>query len=204
LSTTGTQSVYGIFDRMPASASVTLTRANLVAQTLTAESAAASGLPQGILFGTNNAVSLVSSSGWYDDLLSGGQRVITNPALLYGAFLTTLNTPPGSNCGGQFSSTFLELNYATGGTFSSPQLDVNGSGTITAADTINGSNPVGINLGNHYGSAPVLLGVPKPGGPNPGPGLKIFKKTITLSNGTQTIINELLNAPPRSSWWQIQ
>jgi type IV pilus assembly protein PilY1 len=198
LNTTQTQSVYGIFDRMPAT-NVTLTRANLTAQSISVVSAATAGLPQGILLGTNNTVSLVSSSGWYDDLLPGGQRVITNPALLYGAFLATLNTPPGSTCGAQFSSDFLELNYATGGTFSSPQLDINNSGTVNNTDMYNGAAPIGLVLGPGYASEPVILGHT----PGPGPG-NPYKKSITLSNGTQKVPTEQNNTPPRSSWWQIQ
>jgi type IV pilus assembly protein PilY1 len=203
LSTTQTQTVYGVIDRSPPSGT-TLTRANLVKQTLSLVPASVSGLPEAILTGTNNTVSLVTSSGWYDDLLSGGQRVITSPGLINGAFITTLNTPPGAACGGQFQAGFLELNYATGGIFSSPQLDVTGNGVINSADNYNGQAPVGFLLGGPgggYGSRTVITHRPSAGctGTNCNVG-----KQVKLSNGSTSGVTEKSNSTPRNSWWQLQ
>ncbi|MBB5199961.1 PilC/PilY family type IV pilus protein [Glaciimonas immobilis] len=78
------QAIYGIWDK-PVNTLVP-TRTNLQAQTLTA----ATG---GMLTDTTTAVNWNTKFGWYDDLPVAGQRVVTAPGLLNGAFMATLNTP---------------------------------------------------------------------------------------------------------------
>ena len=195
LSGTQVQSVYGILDS-PTGSGYPYQRSNLQSQTLTLVTAAQSGLPQDILTATNSRVDFSSKVGWYDDLPTAGQRVMTDPQLLNGAFITTLNTPPSTSCGIQAAPVLLELNYATGGAFSQPQLDVNGNLVIDLNDAYNGSNPVGVGLGTAgYGSSPTILG------PNKS---NQMVKNITLSNGTQPSILNPNNNTHSIAWWQIQ
>ncbi|MBS0444969.1 MAG: pilus assembly protein PilY [Proteobacteria bacterium] len=192
-----TQTVYGIWDQ-PGAAQV-FTRTNLQQQTLTLVSAATSGLPQDILTDTNATVNFGTQVGWYADLPVGGQRVTTDPQLLNGTFLTTLNQPPASGCGAAPTAMLLELTYANGGAFALPQLDVNGNLAIDANDLYLGRVPVGIGAGSMrssgYASAPAIRG-PNTAGQ--------MVKSITLSTGQQATIINPNNNPRTASWWQIQ
>ena len=192
LSSTQTQSVYGVWDRpIPVT---TLHRSNLQAQTLTLVTAATSGLPQDILTDTSLAVNWGTNYGWYTDLPIPGLRIITNPLLINGSFIATLNAPPSSPCG-VASSMLLDINYKTGGAFPAGQLDINGSGTIDASDQYNGKNPVGIGLLAGYASAPVNVGINSS---------NYMTQLITMSTGQQVSVINPSNTSRQTAWWQIQ
>lgn len=193
LTSTATQSIYGIWDKEEVT--TVATRSMLTAQTLTALSAASTGLPQDVLTDTRNTVEWATKLGWYIDLIVPGQRVVTQPQLLNGAFLTALNTPPANSCTAGFSSDFLEVNYINGGSFDTPQLDINGDHSITETDHVSGANPnpVGVKIGGGFLSTPTPV-------KNKGR----IGKIGTLSAGNQPVIQDLDNAKKRTSWWQVQ
>ncbi|KTD56419.1 pilus assembly protein [Legionella shakespearei] len=193
LSTTQTQTIYGIWDK-PLTSS-TITRTDLQQQTLSLIAPATSGLTNTILTVTSNSINWNSKLGWYADLPVAGQRLITTPELISGAFIATLNTPPLSVCGVGFSSMLLELNYLNGGSFLRAQIDLNGDGAFDSGDQYNGSYPVGISLSNSYANSPTVLG------PNSNNQMVIL---ITQSNGTQTSIINPNNTPRKVGWWQLQ
>ena len=186
------QTVYGVWDK-PASTLV-LKRLNLQSQTISLVTAATSGLAQDILTDTTNAIGWLSTYGWYDDLPVPGQRIITDPQLINGSFITTLNAPPAVPCGIP-SSMFLDINYQTGGAYTNNQLDINGSGSITTADQYKGSSPVGIGLLPGYASSPASVGLNKNNN---------MVQIVTMSNGQQVSIINLNNATRQTGWWQIQ
>lgn len=191
LTSTQTQSVYGIWDQ---TASIsTKTRSNLQSQTLSLVTTTVSHLPKSILMSTANNVDWTIKQGWYADLPIAGQRVITNSQLINGSFLTTLNTPPATTCGLP-SSMFLDINYLTGGSFGGSQLDINGDGFINSSDQYGGANPVGIGLANGYASAPTTVG------PNSNDNIVHL---ITLSTGQQVGIINLNRATRQTGWWEI-
>ena len=193
LTSTQTQSIYGVWDR-PNNTSQVLTRANLQAQTLTLVSTQVSGLPESILTDTSLAVSWGTNFGWYEDLPTPGQRVITNPLLINGSFITTLNTPPATACG-TASSMFLDINYLTGGAFPQPQLDILGTGVISSKDQYKGLNPVGVGLLAGYASAPTNVGINQNNNET---------QLITMSTGQQvSVINPNMTSR-QSAWWQLQ
>ena len=193
LASTATQSIYGIWDK-PNNTTVA-SRPTLTSQTLSALSASTTGLPQDVLIDTRNTVNWQTKFGWTIDLIVPGQRIVTQPQLLNGAFLTALNTPPANSCTAVFSSDFLEVNYATGGSFDTPQLDINGDLSITSTDKVSGPNPnpVGVKIGGGFLSTPTPL-------KNNGK----IEKIGTLSAGNQPVIQDLDNAKKRTSWWQVQ
>lgn len=192
LSSTQTQSVYGVWDRP--TPVTTLARANLQAQTLTLVTTATSGLPQSILTDTSLAVNWGTNYGWYTDLPVPGQRIITTPLLINGSFIATLNTPPSTPCG-TASAMLLDINYKTGGAFTTPQLDINASGTVTSSDVYTTLNPVGIGLTGGYASAPVNVGVNSS---------NYATQLITMSTGQQVSIINPNNASRQTAWWQLQ
>jgi Tfp pilus assembly protein, tip-associated adhesin PilY1 len=201
------QSVYGVWDK--SGAATVYTRTNLQQQTLNLVTAATSGLPQDILTDTSNAVNWGTQVGWYEDFPTAGERVVVNPGLLNGSFQATLNTPPSNLCSAGYSAMFLDINYSSGGAFQQPQLDVNGSGVINAANNYNGTNPVGIALRPGFASQGVIL-TSSPnssgtgGGPGPAPAgfaYVMFTDPITGKHYWKLIP---LNSKPRLAWWQIQ
>ena len=191
LTSTQYQSIYGVWDRPSAA---TFMRSDLQQQTLTLVTAATSGLPQDILLDTKNSVDLITKFGWYIDMLNPGQRTVTDPKLNGGAYLTTLNTPPSNSCTGLFSSMFLELNYANGGAFLTPQLDINGSMTINAADAYNGNDPVGVGLPSDSGfaSSPIILTTGK------------YRRKLITTSVRQLSVLDPRSSPIRSTWLQLQ
>lgn len=191
-----TQTMYGVWDKPVAN--ITFTRTNLQAQTLSLITADASGLDQDIITSTGNNIGWATKVGWYVDLITAGQRVVTQPQLLNNAVLTTLITPPVNVCDNTFVSRFLELNYLTGGAFFNPQLDINNDGIINTSDSYNGAYPVGIGLidGGGFTSAPTILsGVDANGN-------KV--KLLTHSTGAQSAIVNPNTSSRMISWWQIQ
>jgi type IV pilus assembly protein PilY1 len=203
---TQTQSVYGVWDK-PATTG-TYVRSNLQQQTLSKVNKATSGLSLDVLTATANTVDWSTQFGWYTDLPVAGQRIVTNPDLVNGAFIATLNTPPLSACGTTFSSMLLELNYMNGGAFTSAQIDVNGDGAFNSADQYNGKYIVGISLANSYATAPVILG------PNRNNNIVILITQSTASTGSSggsnTVVGNqstILNpntAPRKTGWWEIR
>ena len=202
------QSVYGVWDKP--GATTTFTRTNLQQQTLNLVTAATSGLPQDILTDTSNTVNWGTQVGWYEDFPTPGQRVVVNPGLLNGSFQATLNTPPSNLCNAGYTAMFLNINYLSGGAFQQPQLDVNGSGIINAANNYNGSNPVGIALRPGFASQGVILtsgpntSGTSGGGSNPAPagfGYAMFTDPNTGKHYWKLVP---LNQVPRTAWWQIQ
>ncbi len=188
-----TQTVYGVWDK-PLTSS-TYTRSDLQQQTLTLVAPATSGLSVSILTVTANTINWNNKVGWFTDFAVAGQRIVTNPELINGAFIATLNTPPLTTCGIGFSSMLLELNYLTGGSFLRAQIDTNGDGGFDIQDQYNGAYPVGISLSSSYANSPTVLG------PNKDNNMVIL---ITQSNGVQTSIINPNTTPRKIGWWQLQ
>lgn len=191
LSTTQTQTAYGIWDKGSA---IPSTRANLQQQTLSLVPKAISGFPQDILTDTSNVVDFVTKVGWYADLVVPRQRFMTTASLLNGQFVSTLNTPPTSACSASPNAMLLELSYKTGGASAQPILDANGDGTFGSADQYAGKNPVGLAIGQGYASSPTFLFPPN----------KPIKKNITLSGGTMSSVINKNSSKTTTSFWQIQ
>lgn len=189
---TQTQTIYGILDTPQSN--VTYTRTNLQQQTLNTVSTLVSGLSVAALTASSTPVNWRSQVGWYDDLVISGQRVITNPTIYNGAFITTLNTPPLEICSGTFSSMLLELNFLTGGAFQTHRIGgVNADGTFS--NEYSYANLVGIELSSSFANAPTLIG------PNQGNNIVLL---ITQANGSQSAILNPNNTPRKVGWWQLQ
>lgn len=192
LITTQTQTIYGVLD-VPQS-NVTYTRTNLQQQTLNTVSTTTSGLSTPILTASSTPLNWHSQYGWYDDLVVPGQRVVTNPTINNGAFISTLNTPPLNACSGSFTSMLLELNFLTGGAFPNQQMGgVNANGTLN--NDYSYPNLVGVQLSNSFANAATLLG------PNQGNNIVLL---ITQSNGSQSAILNPNSTPRKIGWWQLQ
>jgi len=203
LSTTGVQSMYGIFD--PPTASVPPlgfagipTRMNLVQQTL-ANDVTASGTQVRIVPTVQPVTLPQPNRGWFVDLsLAIGERIITDPEIESGGGVVfTTYQPNTSLCVGGGSAWLMVFNYATGGSFPLPELDTNSDGKLDSSDTgSTGANPVGMSLGPVYASAVTFL----PSGGGTGGTMKL---TSVSSNNVDSILDRG-RAKQRISWWEIR
>jgi len=202
ISTTGVQSLYGIFDP-PTGSSSPLgfagipNRSNLVQQQLANDTT--SGGVQVRIVPTVLPVTLPTNRGWFVDLsLAPGERMITDPQIESGGGVVfTTYQPNTSQCVGGGSAWLMVFNFATGGSFPLPELDVNSDGKLDASDAgSSGNNPVGMLLGPVYASAPTLL----PGGSGIGGTLKL---TSVSSNNVDSVLDRG-RAKQRISWWEIR
>ena len=206
LTTTGVQSVYGIFDP-PTGASPPLgfagipTRSNLVQQQLVSDVTATNSAVRDVLY--PQPVTLPTPNrGWFVDLsLLSGERVVTDPELEAGGGLVlTTYQPNPSACNGGGSAWLMVFNFATGGSFPQPELDTNGDGKLTSDDAgMLGSNPVGMSLGAVYASQATLL----PIGTSLG-GTQGTVKQVSVSSNNVDSVFDRGGAKTRVSWWEIR
>ncbi|MBV9725294.1 MAG: pilus assembly protein PilY [Gammaproteobacteria bacterium] len=205
LSTTQTQTLYGIYDP-PTGATPPIGfagvphRVNLQAQVLAMESVNGSSVRT---VPTPSAVPLPPTAGavrgWYMDLsLDPGERVVTDPEIeAGGGVVFTTYQPSSSVCSGGGSAWLMVLNFATGAAFPLPELDVTGDGKLNQGDVpASGNVPVGMLLGSVYASTPTLL----PGGG----ALGGTSKLTSLSNGTVDSVLDRGRAKRRISWWEVR
>jgi type IV pilus assembly protein PilY1 len=203
LSTTGVQSMYGIFDPPTASApplgfAGIPTRANLVQQVMANDTTA--GGVQVRIIPTVLPVTLPQPNrGWFVDLsLALGERIITDPEIESGGGVVfTTYQPNTSQCVGGGSAWLMVYNYATGGSFPLPELDTNNDGKLDSSDVgSTGVNPVGMSLGPVYASAVTFL----PSGGGTGGTMKL---TSVSSNNVDSVLDRG-RAKQRISWWEVR
>jgi type IV pilus assembly protein PilY1 len=231
ISNANVQSIYGIYDPPTGYTTPPMRMSDLVQQTLSPATAGSLN----VLTATNNPVTIPINKGWYVDLhilsngttgsvTDSGERVINDPRLESGGelVLTTYQPipPTTGSCTTGGSSKLLVMNFATGGSFTTPQFDLNGDGIINHSDTVvpagstNGMAvaPVGLLLGNVFASAPTIrsgsfeggtgialitesaVGAQPPGTPAPPGGTKPKVQGIILKGRLSA----------RTAWWEIR
>ena len=89
---------------------------------------------------TQNPVTIPTNRGWYVDFgLAAGERLITNPQIeAGGGVVVTSYQPNVSSCTGGGNSWLTVLNFATGGSFPLPELDINNDGFLNTGDVATG------------------------------------------------------------------
>jgi type IV pilus assembly protein PilY1 len=206
LATAGVQSLYGIFDAPTGSASPLgfngiPTRSNLAQQTVATSTVSSSTGPITVLVEpTVNPVNLPTQRGWYLDFnLASGYRFVTNPQIESGGILVvTAYQPNSSPCTSGGNSWLLAVNYATGGSFPAPILDVANSGQLNSTNqAADGLNPVGVYLPGVYASEPTIV-QKNCTGPDCG------AKVTQLSNGQEYVPSEAGGMTQRNAWWEVR
>jgi type IV pilus assembly protein PilY1 len=201
LSTTQTQSLYGMFDPPTGSApplgfTGIPTRSNLVQQMLASDTA--SGVPVRTVPSVS-PVTLPLNRGWFVDFnLASGERMVTDPEIeAGGGVVLTTYQPNSSSCTGGGHAWLMVFNYANGASFPLPELDVNSDGKLNSSDVAtSGSNPVGVSLGSVYASTPTIL----PGGGSVGGANKL----TSVSSGAVDSVLDRGRAKQRISWWEVR
>jgi type IV pilus assembly protein PilY1 len=202
LTSTATQTLYGIFDA-PTVASPPLgfsgipTRSNLVQQTMSASTVG--GVSVRIETAVN-AVTLPANRGWYVDFtLAAGERMVTDPRIeTGGGVVLTTYQPNTDSCLGGGNAWLMVFNYATGGSFPLPELDVNNDGKLNSNDTAAGKNPIGEYLGNVFASTATII---PSGGGNTDNGAH---KLTAVSNVQVKSVGDRGGSKQRISWWEVR
>jgi type IV pilus assembly protein PilY1 len=134
---TQTQTMYGIVDPRTTPASGTAIIADPAANTMIAQTYTTSGTTRTI---STNTVNYSTKNGWYINF-TGGERIVTDPALAAGVLVFTSNTPSTTPCIPGGSSYIYAVNYTTGG-------------------QVAGATWGGTSLGSALASRPVLIQLP--------------------------------------------
>ena len=191
LSTTSTQTFYGVWDKP--GLSTVLSRSNLAQQTLSGPTAGPAGTMVRTV--TNTPVNWSTQYGWYEDLSVSGERVVSNPRLENQAVVFSTYVPNTTSCtvGGQ--SWLLVVNFSNGGSFPNPELDLNNDGQLNSGDQVSGSNPVGLYLGTVYSASPTIISASL--------GDVQAVKMVSESNGTIKSVGQAGPPGTRESWREI-
>jgi type IV pilus assembly protein PilY1 len=210
LASTQVQTIYGIYDPAPGYASPLLrTSASMESEPL---SYASSNSAAYIV--TGNALTIPTQQGWYVDLnlpacpacvpaqlAHTGERGVTDPRVESGGAVVLTTYQPNSNvCTAGGNSFLYVLDYA-GGSFTSPQFDLNHDGQINSSDTASNSSgatvyPVGMGLGAVFAAAPTIR--------TANMATAGAVKLITRSDGTIQTVVEKGNSKSRTAWWEIR
>jgi len=213
IATTGAQTFYSLWDRFSSQFSVS-GRGNLQQQTATTTLTV-----NGKVYGTtsSNTVNWDSPAGsgtqrgWYIDLPTSGERVVSDPSLYSGRILFTSMIPNSSACSGGGTGKLYELDATTGSALGVPTFDVNGDGVVDTNDYVGtpGAYPNVVSKSS-IPSAVRLQKNPGGGGGGGGNGNGQMNKWTSMSQKNTTtnssLENELNSLPPiqnRSSWRQI-
>jgi type IV pilus assembly protein PilY1 len=196
----------------------------LLPQTLnTATVTTSSGGSEEVRYVTGATGQVPATKGWYVDLsLLPGERVINDPRLESGGelVLTTYQPipPAAGTCNASGSSYLMVLNFATGGSFTTPQFDASGDGKINTSDTVTVTiggvstivAPVGMSLGYTYASAPTI----RSGSFTNGTGIALITESTpglgasgAGTGGATPIIQPVIlkgSSKTRTAWWEIR
>jgi type IV pilus assembly protein PilY1 len=170
-SSTQTQTMYGLWDRLTTTLPTPL-RANLQEQTLTTSGTKRTS--------SNNAVDYSLKKGWYMDLPTTGDRIVTDASIALGMLVFTSNIPSAVVCepGGRSWEYFVSVK--TGGL------------------AVNSSVPyVGTSLGAGLASRPVLIQLPN------GKIVSLIRKSDATTLKEDVPLTGVGSGPKRTSWRQL-
>jgi len=208
ITTTGTQTLYSLWDK-GITPSTIAGRGDLQQQTVTS-TVTASGREYRTTSAT--AIDWATQRGWYLDLPTSGERIVSMPQLYDNRIMFTTLIPDSGVCSSGGTGWLMEVDAVTGGKLVGPTLDVNGDGQVTTADNLgvdgNGAPiyPSGVKEAS-IPSAARLQKNPEIGGGGSGGQLNKFislsKAGAGVAGSLAPEINPLASTQKRTSWRQI-
>jgi Tfp pilus tip-associated adhesin PilY1 len=142
-----------------------------------------------------------SKKGWYINLPTTGERVVSDANIRAGRVVFNTLIPNTDPCGFGGTGWVMELDVMTGNRNDSPTFDTNNDGQISTADlNLNGTNDNA--SGRAISSIPAAAGFLR----KPGAGAPFENKYVNTSSGSVTVIGETagLGNSSRGSWRQLQ
>jgi len=128
LSTTSTQTFYGLLDKLEQTPTL-ITRSNLVAQTVLSESG-------GRRVTSNNPVDWNTQRGWYLDLPASGERQVSDSILRNQRIIFTTTIPDARVCSFGGTSWLMEFDALNGNRLETSPFDTNNDHVVNDADKI--------------------------------------------------------------------
>lgn len=149
--TSQNNSIYAIYDNF---SKTSITRNNLVAQTITAN---ISNNNRNNRVLSNNNVDLTTKFGWYIDLPTN-EMVLNRPKLSQDYLLLSSYIPDATNtmCVNNQKGYLYAVNPLTGGQLESSVIDTNGDNKVDDNDLINDSLISGIEVNTEFNSEPIV------------------------------------------------
>lgn len=210
-----TQTFYGIWD---SSGVASPTRSDLLQQSVLGEQTPSGATTSYRLTSNNTMVwkygavpPTPSYVGWYIDLPTTGERVVSNPILRDDRIIFTTVIPSNDPCSAGGDGWLMELNASNGGRLDQSPFDVNGDGVIDVNDLLNAGGGTTAATGGQkltgIPASPAILVGGNPSAPG-GAGGNCGKecKFVSSSDGS---IKQVIETPDRcnycrASWWQIR
>lgn len=193
--TTSQQSLYGILDDGTTTDRITTTdRSELQAQTLT--EVTVSGVNYRVA--SANSVSYPSKRGWYIDLPTSKERVVSAPLLRHGRVIFTSMIPSADACLFGGSSWLIEVDATTGANLGYSVFDLNDDNLFNTADYITSGGtqvPVsGVQYTTGIVKTPAVVSA----------GEIEYKITSSTSSEINVKSEKGMLGHPRSSWREIR
>ena len=202
--TTGTQTLYGIWDN-----AAVVTTADLQVQSVASTTNGASGktfrltthavgVPPDTAIAGDNVITVVNyyanKKGWKMDLPTSGERVVAEAAVRYGRLIVSTLIPSTAACSYGGDGWIMDVDVLTGNR--SPALDTNGDNEVNAADYLNGTMASGVRVGAVPAASSIMRSKKK----------KLDDKLINTSAGSIVRVRESGNQQnsARAAWEQIQ
>ena len=145
-----------------------------------------------------------SKKGWYINLPTSGERMVTDPNIRSGRVVFNTLIPNTDPCGYGGSGWVMEVDVATGNRYDTPTFDTNGDNTISSADLVSYQNAQENTSGREIASIPAAAGFLRMSPPGGAPAFE--NKYVNTSAGSVDVIGETagLGTQGRKSWRQIQ
>ena len=173
IGTSQTQTIYGIIDDLSASPMIPSPRTQFLKQTLSTGSNTRTDSANIFNFG--------SQKGWYIDLPSSGERVVSDPSLALGVLTVTSIIPGTDACTPGGSSFEYFINYSNGGAIPNSPVAY-----------------TGVSLGNALASRPLIIKLPT------GKLVSLVRQSNATTNATQVPTPPLTNPLKRVYWREVQ
>lgn len=190
ITNTEEQSIYGIWDNGTGEAD----EDDLLQQTVSSTFTESGELYRRM---SNNAINWAVHRGWFLNLPTAGERVVSNPIVRNGRLIANTMVPASGACEAGGYSWLMELSYKTGGRITVPVLDTNKDGLIDSSDSVAG----GVKLSAISSTPAILGGFGDTANPD-----SLENKYMNQSTGALRRVLETADplANRRMSWRQIQ
>lgn len=200
----GTQTIYALWDKALSPSTIT-GRGQLLQQEVVSTTTYSG---KNYRRSSSNTIDWATQRGWYMDLPTNGERIVSQPALFESRLLFTTIIPTSDGaCGNGGTGWLMEVDALSGGKLGGPTFEVNGDGRIDPDDNLGSEGDYG--SGQQTASIPSAIRLQKnPTGAGDGTLNKLISQSkvdlsAAVSGSLVNVKNSLPSARKRTSWRQI-